>query len=139
MVIGVVAAVVGSDDDSSKGNSVTAQPASKKSSSPTDTGRDTPAQQKPGPEGDVKITSCEVDPTTSWAAAEVLITNRSSKPSNYYISIEFVDSSGKRLGEAFASTSNLAPGQKAQETAQGLDQISVRIHCRVTDVTRFAS
>ncbi|WP_326722915.1 FxLYD domain-containing protein [Streptomyces sp. NBC_00243] len=87
----------------------------------------------------MKITKCEVDSTTSWPAAELLITNRSSKESNYVVSIEFVDSSGKRLGEASAWTSNLAPGQKAEQTAQGLDRITAKIECKVTEVTRWAS
>ncbi|MGW6564806.1 FxLYD domain-containing protein [Streptomyces sp. NPDC054975] len=92
-----------------------------------------------GPRGDVRIRACEVDPVTKWAGAELLITNRSSKASNYIVQVEFVDASGRRLSEAVAATNNLAPGQQSEVTAQGLDQITTKVTCRITDVTRFAS
>ncbi|MFE6483761.1 FxLYD domain-containing protein [Streptomyces sp. NPDC057757] len=142
VVIGVVGAVVGSGDDdssssTSSSSSVAEEPTKGKSSASS---KEAPAAEVPkGPKADVKITKCEVDPTTTWPAAELLITNGSSKASNYLVSIEFVDSSGKRLGEAFASTNNLAPGQASEQTAQGLDQITTKIKCKVTEVTRYAS
>ncbi len=126
VLIAIVLAASGGDSGSSKGKS---------SASAKEIEADVPN----GPEGDVKITSCKVDETTSWPSAELLITNRSSKTSDYYVSVEFVDTSGKRIGEAFMAIDNLVPGQKAEETAQGLDTIKVKIKCRVTDVTRYAS
>ncbi|WP_329547446.1 FxLYD domain-containing protein [Streptomyces sp. NBC_01356] len=130
VVLGVIGGlVVGSGDDSSKDSGAVVEESTAKAS----------PKETSGPEGDVKITKCEVDSTTSWPAAELLITNRSSKESTYFINVEFVDNSGKRLGEASAGTSNLAPGQKAEETAQGLNEISVKIECKVTEVTRWAS
>ncbi|MFJ3203763.1 FxLYD domain-containing protein [Streptomyces sp. NPDC086989] len=92
-----------------------------------------------GAEGDVQIKTCEVDPSLGWAKAGLTITNRSSKTSNYMVQVEFVDASGTRLGDALAATNNLAPGQSAQNTAQGLDQIKSKITCKVTKVTRYAS
>lgn len=92
-----------------------------------------------GAEGDVHIKTCEVDAGMGWAKANLTITNRSPKTSNYMIQVEFVDASGTRLGEAIAATNNLAPGQSAQETAQGLDQIKNKVTCKVTKVTRYAS
>ncbi|MDT9688866.1 FxLYD domain-containing protein [Streptomyces sp. P9(2023)] len=99
-------------------------------------------QEESGPRGDVKITACQVDPVTKWAGAKLLITNRSSKASkasNYIVQVEFVDASGKRLSEATTATNNVAPGQQSEATAQGLDQITTKVTCRITDVTRFAS
>ncbi|XIE81694.1 FxLYD domain-containing protein [Streptomyces sp. SBR177] len=96
-------------------------------------------QEERGARGDVRITACTVDPVTKWPSAELAITNRSSKPSNYVVQVEFVDASGKRLSEAYASTNGLRPGQEAAVTAQSLDQVSVKVTCRVTDVTRYAS
>lgn len=94
----------------------------------------------PGPTGDAKVTSCHVDSDTQWPAATVTITNRSSKTSNYVVSVEFVDGHGTRLAEGTAATNNLAPGQSAHETAQSLDQVNGgSISCRITDVTRYAS
>ncbi len=68
-----------------------------------------------------------------------MITNRSSKASNYIVEVEFVDASNKRLGEALATSSGLAPKQRSEVTAQGLTQVSTKITCRITDVTRTAS
>ncbi|MDX2542427.1 FxLYD domain-containing protein [Streptomyces sp. WI04-05B] len=138
VLIVIVLAVGGGDSGSPKGGST---PTSDKSSTGRSSApaKETVAGVPDGPEGDVRITSCKVDATTSWPSAELLITNRSSKTSNYAVSVEFVDASGKRLGDAFTATNNLAPGQKAQETAQGLDTIKAKIKCRVTEVTRYAS
>ncbi|MGW2016489.1 FxLYD domain-containing protein [Streptomyces sp. NPDC001927] len=92
-----------------------------------------------GPRGDVRIASCEVDLVTKWPSAELLITNRSSKTSNYMVQVEFVDAANKRLSEAYAATNNVAPGQQSRVKAQSLDQVAVKISCRVSDVSRFAS
>ncbi|MFF8609616.1 FxLYD domain-containing protein [Streptomyces sp. NPDC015346] len=103
----------------------------------------TPTSKEPqtdsGPRGDVRITACEVDSATNWPSAELTITNRSSKASNYVVQVEFVDASNTRLSEATAATNNVAPGQQSEVTAQGLDQITSKITCRITDVTRYAS
>lgn len=138
LIIGLALAVSGGDSGSAKGGSAAvADDATVAESS--DSPEATAAGVPDGPKGDVKVTGCKVDATTSWPAAELLVTNRSSKTSNYLISVEFVDGSGKRLGEAFSSVNNLAAGQQAEETAQGLDTITSKIKCRVTEVTRYAS
>jgi hypothetical protein len=124
--------------------------ASTPSSAPAD---DAPAKGKPsapakrddarpaddGPKGDAKITGCRVEPTTTWPSAEVAITNRSSKTSNYIVSVEFVNSAGTRLGEGMAAANQVAPGQKVQKTAQSLDDTTGKITCKVLKVTRYAS
>ncbi|WP_329376246.1 hypothetical protein OG625_01820 [Streptomyces sp. NBC_01351] len=97
------------------------------------------ATQESGPEGDVKITGCEVSSVTKWASAKLLIDNRSSKSSDYSVEVEFVNAAGKRLGEGYASALRLASGQSAEVTAQGLDEISETITCRIVKVLRFAS
>ncbi|MFD3660332.1 FxLYD domain-containing protein [Streptomyces sp. NPDC058659] len=80
-----------------------------------------------------------MDSATKWPSAELLVTNRSSRASNYIVQVEFVDASHRRLGEAYATTNGLAPGRQSRLTAQGLDQITAEITCRITDVSRFAS
>ncbi|MCX4987090.1 hypothetical protein [Streptomyces sp. NBC_00572] len=92
-----------------------------------------------GPAGDVKITACQVDAGTKWPHADLDVTNRSSKPSDYIISVEFVGASGERLTESNAVVSHLAPGQLANERAQSLTQVDEAVTCRITDVTRVAS
>lgn len=86
----------------------------------------------------MKITACEVDSST-WPHADLLITNRSSRASDYWEQVEFIDATGKRLSEACASTNDLAPGHQSAVTAQSLDQVPVKITCRITDVSRYAS
>ncbi|MBT2510316.1 hypothetical protein J7I98_31570 [Streptomyces sp. ISL-98] len=112
---------------------------------PTKDKREPPAKEEVGepadddPKGDVRITGCVVEPTTTWPAADLTITNRSSKTSNYIISVEFVDASGTRLGEGTAAANNVAPGQKVKEKAQSLDDTSGKINCKVLKATRYAS
>lgn len=138
VLIAVGLTMGGGDSGSSKGGSATVadKPSTGRSSAPA---KETAAGVPDGPKGDVRITACKVDATTSWPSAELLITNRSSKTSNYMVSVEFVDASGKRLADAFTATNNLAPGQQAEETAQGLATIKAKIKCQVTEVTRYAS
>ncbi|MFD3515976.1 FxLYD domain-containing protein [Streptomyces sp. NPDC058657] len=95
--------------------------------------------QENGPRGDVRITSCEVDSSTRWPHADLVVTNRSSKDSDYTVHVEFVDASGKRLSETHTSTSRVAPGQQSEVTAQSLDPVKSKITCRIKEVTRFAS
>ncbi|NUS76689.1 MAG: hypothetical protein HOV70_10880 [Streptomyces sp.] len=139
VVIGVVGAVASGGDDGDKGASSVSEPAA--GAPQEEPKEEAPAKVKApdGPEGDVKITGCEVSSATGWPKADVLITNRSSKQSNYIVSVEFVDGTGKRLGEAFAATNNVAAGQEVEEDAQSLDKVEGKVECRVTKVTRYAS
>ncbi|MER7760569.1 hypothetical protein [Streptomyces sp. NPDC097619] len=102
----------------------------------TDAGTATPVG--PGT-ADVRITSCEVDDLTKWPGAALTVTNRSSKPSDYLVSVEFLAPDGVRLAEGHAVLNRVAPGQVAKETARGLTQIKVPITCRITNVSRTAS
>ncbi|MEU0157952.1 FxLYD domain-containing protein [Streptomyces sp. NPDC006261] len=135
VVLGVVGvALGGSDSGGDTGGEVleVTAPPSKGAAAPE-------AKAPAGAEGDVKITGCEVSDATGWPKADVLITNRSSKTSNYIVSVEFVDGSGKRLGDAMAASNNVAAGQEVEEDAQSLDKVSGKVSCRVTKVTRYAS
>ncbi|MFD5087519.1 FxLYD domain-containing protein [Kitasatospora sp. NPDC058201] len=89
--------------------------------------------------GDVELTSCDVDATLHWPSAQLKVTNRSSKSSNYMIQVEFVDAAGTRIGEGLAATNNLAAGQAATLKAQGAVETKGKISCKVTNVTRYAS
>ncbi|MET9952477.1 FxLYD domain-containing protein [Streptomyces sp. NPDC006339] len=129
LIIVLVVANTGSDDD----------PDRTPTRPPTATAERERPQDESGARGDVRITACEVDSTTKWPSATLLITNRSSKPSNYIVQVEFVDASDKRLDEAVATSNVVAPGQRSEVTAQGLSQATTKITCRVTDVTRYAS
>ncbi|MEU4356076.1 FxLYD domain-containing protein [Streptomyces virginiae] len=141
IIIGIAGALVGGRDDTAGNASEPSQTAASPKAAGAASAK--PPASKPAPpagaEADVEITDCEVDSATKWAKADLTITNRSSKKSNYMISVEFVNKAGTRVGEAIAATNNLAPGQAAEETAQGLDQITDKITCKVTKVTRYAS
>ncbi|OKI04943.1 hypothetical protein A6A06_09630 [Streptomyces sp. CB02923] len=88
--------------------------------------------------GDVKITSCEVSGATGWPSAKLLITNHTERTFNYMVQVEFVDSSGTRIGTGAAAENNLASGQKARATAQGFEKASGKITCKVADVQRYS-
>ncbi|MEU6615332.1 FxLYD domain-containing protein [Streptomyces parvus] len=138
-IVGGIGAVASGGDDGDKGASSVSEPAAgAPEEEPKD---DAPAKAKgpDGPEGDVKITACEVDSVTKWPSASLDVTNRSSKDSNYIVQVEFVDKDGTRLGEGTAALNNLAPDQVSKEKAQGLTQVSGKVECRVTKVTRYAS
>jgi hypothetical protein len=91
------------------------------------------------PEGDVKVDSCAISDAIDLPEAAITITNHSSKASNYLIELEFVNPAGTRLAEGIASADNLAPGQSEKVTATGTEQVSGKLRCRVTKVTRYAS
>ncbi|MFD8407196.1 FxLYD domain-containing protein [Streptomyces anulatus] len=139
VVLGVAGVMLGDTDSGSDTGSngvleVTASPSEGAAKEKT------PEAEAPkGAEGDVKITACEVNGSTGWPKADVLITNRSSKKSNYIVSVEFVDESGKRLGDAMAASNNVAPEQEVEVDAQSLDKVEGKVSCKVTEVTRYAS
>lgn len=133
VIIGVVGAFLtsGTDTDDEPGSvlEVTA------SASASGGGKTAPAPK--GAEGDVTIKACEVNGTTTWPAADLEIVNHSDAKANYIVSVEFLDSSGTRLGEGMAATNNLAPGQKAKAKAQALSDTSGKVTCKVSKVTRY--
>ncbi|MEU1494312.1 FxLYD domain-containing protein [Streptomyces sp. NPDC005776] len=138
VVIGSVAlfASAGGDSSDDAGSSTvsSAPSVSAKSSAPA---KEKTAPASKGADADVKITSCEVNASTTWPAAGVEIVNYSSSEANYIVSVEFLDASGTRLGEGMAATNNLAPGQRALEKAQGLSKTDGKITCKVSKVTRY--
>ncbi len=137
-VVGGVIALASSGGDDGPSSS-----AGKASSSPSvaASGK-APAKEKPAPagdEGDVTVTGCTVNSTTTWPAADVEIVNHSGAKSNYIVSIEFLDKAGTRLGEGMAAANNVTPGQKVKTKAQGLADTSGKVTCKVADVTRYPS
>lgn len=91
------------------------------------------------PAADVSITSCELDPSTSFASAKLKIINHSSKPSDYSISVEFLAANGTRVGEGGTLQTHVAPGETAEDTASSPTQATGNITCKVTSVERFSS
>ncbi len=86
---------------------------------------------------DVKVDSCEQDPDTGWGTANLTVTNNSSKPSTYAITIKFEDGSTS-YGTASAFVDELSPGQSEQVEASTLKDFPGGT-CEVVEVERLAS
>jgi hypothetical protein len=87
----------------------------------------------------------DVTPTMACLVSEfgiveqkLVIVNNSSKPSSYFIE-GVIERGDVKVGDLFASTSNVAPGQKALETATGSVDGDGPVTCRIVDVERLAS
>ena len=88
---------------------------------------------------DVKIVGCA--PENGWAAASVVITNHSSKPSDYTVTIAFNGTDGTQVGTALVSVDHLLPGQSSspQDANSVQDAAPGSYTCTVSDAIRFAS
>lgn len=87
------------------------------------------------PQDDVEIASCTQG--MFGPDVKVKITNHSSKPSNYVISLGAEDAAGNRVGDGFASTNNLNPGQTALIDGALTGENVAK--CTVEQVERYAS
>ena len=89
---------------------------------------------------DVAITACAPD-DAGFAAAKVVVTNHSSKASNYIVNIVMESPDGKtQIGTGLVSVNGLAPGQASSpQDASSLQAASGPYNCRVGDITRYAA
>lgn len=88
---------------------------------------------------DVKITACAKD-SLGDISAKVLITNHSSKASNYLVTLAFDSPDGKtQLGTGLAAVNDLQPGQKSPQNVASFVTATGKFVCRVSSVTRYAS
>ncbi|WP_256790127.1 hypothetical protein [Frankia sp. AvcI1] len=130
LTLAAVAALAGCNS-SSGGGSTGSSGSSAKTSKPA---------AGPAHAEDVTITACAADPTTGFAAAKVTVTNHSSKPSNYAITIAFESTDGKtQIGTGLVAVNNLAPGQQSPQDANSLTAASGPFTCKVADITRYAA
>ncbi|MGW2539949.1 FxLYD domain-containing protein [Kitasatospora sp. NPDC001574] len=56
------------------------------------------------------MAGCEIN-DAKFPVAHLEIRNNSSKTSTYFVTVEFTDPAGTRLGEGVTSSSAVAPGQ----------------------------
>lgn len=89
------------------------------------------------PPDDVEVTGCDVD-AAGWVRASGTIVNHSSKPSTYFIQVEFV-AGGTRFAEGIASSSTVAPDQTVEWEASGVTEPRDGFECKVISVERTAS
>jgi transcription elongation factor len=89
---------------------------------------------------DVTISNCGND-DAGFAAAKVVVTNHSSKTSNYAITIAFESPDGAtQIGTGLVAVENLAAGQaSAPQDASSLQTPTGVYTCKVADVTRYAA
>lgn len=90
------------------------------------------------PPDDVELNDCSATEFGTVAASGVIV-NHSSKPSTYFIEVEFVDASGTRFDESIASSSTVAPGQQVEWEAPGIEGPRDGMQCRITSVERYAA
>lgn len=127
IVIGVSAGSSGTSDDNDRSDVASG------AKNDFSTNRENP------PEADVEITSCEKT-VIDTVEVGLRVTNNSSKESDYMITLTVEDASGSKIGDGFASTSNVDAGQTANIdgvatlTGEGDD-----FECSVEEVERFAS
>jgi hypothetical protein len=70
----------------------------------------------------------------------ILITNNSSKPSDYSVETVFFDAAGVQIGDGYSSVQNVAPGAKAKDNAGGfLSGESDVASCKIVSVDRFSA
>lgn len=125
-----IAAAAGGEDDGDGGDTATAEePGPQTASGNT---------ENPPPD-DVELTTCANDPALGLAKVGGTITNHSSKPSDYTISVEFVTGNDVRYAEAIHLSTTVAPDQTVEWEEFGTGEWREGTTCRVTSVERFAS
>jgi len=90
------------------------------------------------PTADVSLDNCAAG-AAGWITASGVITNNSSKASNYLVSVEFLDGAGTRYAEGVATANGVAPGQRVEYEAPGFTDPRDGTTCRVVSVDRYAA
>jgi len=90
--------------------------------------------------GDVKISTCGTVDSIGFRYPRVTVVNRSSKSSDYYITIvyESVDGSVK-YDDSFVMVDSLNPGQSISKEGLPVSDVPSKAVCKVTEVQRTAS
>jgi hypothetical protein len=134
-IVAVIIIAVASNSSSNKSGSTAGLGTSTQSSGPTSTHSGNRFA------GDVSITSCKPDATTGYLAANVTVTNHSSKTSNYIITVAFDTMTGnQQLDTTPVAVDNLDPGQVSHQLAVGLSAAPAGGYtCKIADITRYAS
>lgn len=90
---------------------------------------------------DVAITDCVAD-DAGYAASKVVVTNHSSKPSNYIIEIAFESKDGKtQVGTGTVAVNSLTAGQvSSPQDANSLAKAPAGGYtCKLAQLTRYSS
>lgn len=91
------------------------------------------------PADDVEVVSCAKTVIDTVDVA-LRVTNHTSKRSNYTMEISLEDTAGTKVGDGYASTNNVEPGQVANVSGVAtLSGSPASFKCVLKDVERFAS
>ncbi len=137
IVIAIVASIASSGGKSGNG---TASPVGASSGAPAATSSPKAAGAIAHSE-DIAISTCAAD-ELGYANSKVVITNHSSKPSNYIVTIAMDTPDGKtQIGTGNAVVNNLAPGQAsaAQDANTLMKAPAGGYVCKLASVTRYSS
>lgn len=85
---------------------------------------------------DVKVTSCKKG-DFGTLTVHGKITNHTDSPKDYMITVEAVNKSGDRLGEADGAQNAVRPGQSVSFQAVGTFDGSGTFTCQLAQVSRF--
>lgn len=89
---------------------------------------------------DIESGACTSIADGAMGQLAVVVTNRSSKRSNYTLSVSFFDAAGVKVGDGYGGLQNLEPGAVAKDEITGfLADSSVLSDCKLVEVDRIAS
>jgi hypothetical protein len=90
---------------------------------------------------DVKITGCTTDATLNMPVAHLTVTNPSSKPSDYMITIAFEDTAGNQIDTGTAVVNSLQPGQATKTDANSFKSgaNTTGMTCKVVQADRTSA
>jgi hypothetical protein len=135
LIIAVIAAASGGGEDAAETTSEVADEITDDAPE-----SDFSTNEEHPPAADVTVSSCSEQ--FGIVTTGLTITNNSSEASNYIITIGIENGAGEKIGDGFASTNNVDPGQTATidgtgTVSEGADTAGMR--CVLEEVERFAS
>jgi hypothetical protein len=142
VLIAVITSAAGGGKGSAGTSAVAPAAGSKSDASPASGAVSSSANKTHPPAGDVAIASCAPDSDAGWVDAKVVVTNHSSKTSNYLVTIAFTSKdNATQIDTGLVAVNNLAPGQaSAPQDAMGTnDAPAAGFACKAAQVERYAS
>jgi hypothetical protein len=135
VIIAVIATAAGGGDDAAE---TTSDVADEITDDAPDSDFSTNDENPPAE--DVSVASCTEE--FGLVTVGLTITNNSSEASDYVVTIGIENAAGDRIGDGFASTNNVDPGQTATidgtgTVSEGSDAAGMK--CVLEEVERFAS
>jgi hypothetical protein len=88
---------------------------------------------------DVSVSACQTGDDGATPQALLTIHNSSSQTSDYFVNVNFEDTSGTVLAQGMGSETSVAPGQTATTWVSGDQQPLVPYTCHIVNVDRSAT